>query len=158
GAEITAAFDGSMPTHERHTKQIALAIVGLVVALVAGAFVLWPRGGAPGGVVRTRAGATLELDTLWRDRRIVAFFYPGQGCDSCPHSREEIEPHRKALDADVIAIGSHPATHADQFHDRMKLGFEIYVDPKLDVIPKWGVPYVGANATAPAVFVVEPGG
>ena len=158
GAELGAAFERSVPTREPHTKQIVLAIVGLVVAFAAGAYVLWPRGGAPGGIVHTRDGATIDLATLWRDRRVVVFFYPGKGCDSCTYILDEMEAHRNDLDADLIAISSHSASHAEQLHERMKLDFEIYVDPRFDVIPRWDVPFIAGNAAAPATFVVEPGG
>lgn len=158
GATLAGAFSGSDPAHVRRTNLIALASIAVVVALAAGAYALWPRGGAPGGTVNTRTGEAIELATLWRDHRVAVFFYPGKGCDSCTYILEEIEAHRKDLDADVIAISAHGAGRAQALHERMKLGFEIYVDPKFMVIPKWGVPFITADATAAALFIVEPGG
>lgn len=158
GAELAQAFDPSVPAHERRTKQLALVIVGIVVAAAIAAWVLWPGGDAPGGKVIARDGRTVELSSLWEQRRVVVVFYPGKNCDVCTYILQEAEAHRSQVDADVIAISSHSASHAEQLHEKLKLGFEIYVDPTFQVIPKWDVPFVMADATGNALFVVEPGG
>src|SRR6267378_2689361 len=77
--EFRAAFDRSIPRELRRPKQIALACTGLLIAGGFAAFVLWPRGGAAGGKVRTRHGDTIELASLWEQHRVVVFFYPGRG-------------------------------------------------------------------------------
>jgi peroxiredoxin len=153
--EIHDAFDGSIPAAERRPKQIALAVIVLLIAGAIATYLLWPRGSV-GGKVQSRTGDTIELASLWKDRRTVVVFYPGT-CD-CGFALEDLEAHRTKFDANLIAISSHSATHAAQLVERWKLGFEIYVDPKFKVIPKWGVPFVIADATAWAVFIVEPDG
>lgn len=156
-AELAEAFDPSIPIHERRPKQIAIAIVGLVIAGVVAAYLLWPRGGAVGGKVHTRQGGVIELSSLWEHRRVVVVFYPGKGCD-CDATLQDLDDHRAGFDADLIAISSHSSTYAEQLHQRLGLGYEIYVDPTFEVIPSWGVPFVIADATSWAIFIVEPGG
>jgi len=155
--EIADAFDTSIPREERRPKQIAIAIVGLAIAGIIATYLLWPRGGAPGGKVHTRHGDIIELASLWEHRRVVVVFYPGRGCD-CDSTLQDLEDHRGSFDADLIAISSHSSTYAEQLHERLKLGYEIYVDPAFQVIPDWDVPFMIANATTWAVFIVEPGG
>lgn len=155
--EVADAFDPSIPREERRPKQIAIAIVGLLIAGAVATYLLWPRGGAPGGEVHTRHGDVIELASLWEHRRVVVVFYPGRGCE-CDAMLEDLEAHRSSFDADLIAISSHSSAYAEQLHERLHLGYEIYVDPTFQVIPKWDVPFVIADATAWAVFVVEPGG
>ena len=158
GAELAQAFDPSVPAHERRTKQLALVIVGIVVAAAIAAWVLWPGGDAPGGKVIARDGRTVELSSLWEQRRVVVVFYPGKNCDVCTYILQEAEAHRSQVDADVIAISSHSASQAQQLHEQLHLGFEIYVDPSFQVIPKWKVPFLAADSTGYGVFVVERGG
>ena len=155
--EIRDAFDASIPVAERRPKQIALAIIATVIIGAVATFLLWPRDGAPGGAVRSRTGATVELDSLYEHERVVAVFYPGRGCD-CDWFLEDLEKHRAQFKGKVIAVSSHTVERAADLHDRLKLGFEIYVDPKLDVIPEWKVPFLMANTTTFAIFVIEAGG
>ncbi len=153
--EVRDAFDGSIPAAERRPKQIALAVIGALIIGAIATYVLWPHASV-GGKVQSRTGETVELASLWKDRRTVVVFYPST-CD-CGFALQDLEAHRAKFDANLIAISSHSSDYAAQLHDRWKLGYEIYVDPTFKVIPKWGVPFVVADATAWAVFIVEPGG
>jgi peroxiredoxin len=151
-------FDPNVDRATRRTRLLALGVViGVAVAVVL-AIVLWPSRGAAGGVVTARDGRKVELASLWSKRRVVAVFYPGRGCDSCTYILADFEARRRDIDADIIGISSHSRAHADQLHERLGLGFELYVDPTFQVIPQWGVPFVAADATASAVFVIERGG
>lgn len=154
--EIRDAFDGSIPAEERRPKQIALAVIGALFVGAIATYALWPSRSV-GGKVQSRTGDTVELSSLWKDRRTVVVFYPGTGADY-DFMLQDLEAHRAKFGANLIAISSHSAEYAGQLHDRLKLGFEIYVDPTFKVIPKWGVPFVIANATSWAVFIVEAGG
>ena len=151
------AFDPAVPAHERRTKQIALAIVALVIAGAVATFLLWPRGGAAGGTVRSHTGASVDLGALYEHERVVAVFYPGSGFDPEPFL-EELERMRPQFDAKLVAITSHPVDRAAALHDKLHLGFEIYVDPTFKVIPEWKVPFATKDATSFAVFIIEPGG
>jgi peroxiredoxin len=151
-------FDPNVDAETRRTRLLALGIAITIAVAVVLAIWLWPRGGAAGGVVTARDGRKVELASLWSKRRVVAVFYPGRGCDSCTYILSDLEARRRDIDADIIGISSHSRAHADQLHERLKLGFELYVDPALQVIPKWGVPFVAADTTGSAVFVIERGG
>jgi peroxiredoxin len=113
------------------------------------------------GTVTTRAGAPLDLATLWEKQRVVVVFYRGHWCPHCKHQLGELNSHQKQLaerEAIVVAISSDPPADAEALHRKLSLTFEVYSDPELAVISKWGVDDYGKGIARPATFVVEQGG
>jgi peroxiredoxin len=113
------------------------------------------------GTVTTRAGAPLDLATLWERQRVVVVFYRGHWCPHCQHQLGELNEHQKDLterEAIVVGISSDPPEDAETLHKKLNLVFEVYSDPQLAVITKWGVEDYGAGIARPATFVVEKGG
>ena len=132
--------------------------MGIVLAAVAAtvlAIVLWPRGGAPGGKLRNHRGELVDLSTLWSDRRVVVMFYAG--FDRSSGQLRELNARLPEFDATVIAISSGSSSRAARLHEQLELRFDLYSDSTLTVIPTWGVPFVIADVTSDAVFIVEPG-
>lgn len=133
---------------------------GIVVAGVAAtalAIAPWARGGsAPGGKLRNHRGELVELSTLWRERRVVVMFYAG--FDRSRDQLRELDARLPEFDATVIAISSGSSSHAAQLHEQFALRFDLYSDSTRTVIPTWGVPFLSADVTSDAVFIVEPGG
>lgn len=155
--EFHAAFDKSVPAANRRPKQIALVTICLLLVGAFAAFVFWPRGNAAGGTVRSYTGETVDLDALFDKQRTIVVFYPGKGCE-CEPFLEELERARPKLNGKVVAISSQPVASAAALHAKLKLGYDLYVDPTFETIPEWKVPYLMAGATTFAVFVVEKGG
>ena len=113
------------------------------------------------GTVTTRAGAPLDLSTLWENQRVVVVFYRGHWCPHCQHQLGELNQHQKELaerEAIVVAISSDVPGDAEVIHAKLGLAFEVYSDPELAVITKWGVEDYGKGIALPATFVVERGG
>jgi peroxiredoxin len=158
GHVIDDLRDPTQPPHERRRKLLAWGIVLVFVGAVALTLVLLlrPDGRAPGGKVRNRQGELIELSTLWRDRRVVVMFYAGYG-----RSRDQLsqlDTFRREIDATVIGISFGSTSQADRIHKELELGFELYTDPTFNVMASWDVPFVMADVTAEATFIVEPGG
>jgi peroxiredoxin len=82
----------------------------------------------------------------------------------CPHCQKQLgdlnarEKDFAELGATVAAISTDTAEDATALRERLGLGFELYSDPDLSVITKWGVADYTANIAKPATFIVEPGG
>jgi peroxiredoxin len=113
---------------------------------------------APGGTVQSTKGDAVDLASLWQDKRVIVVFYHGHWCPNCQKELGEINDHLREIDAVVIAISSDESTDAKALHDKLGLAFELYADPSLQTIAKWGVEDYGANIAQSATFVVEPGG
>jgi peroxiredoxin len=116
---------------------------------------------AQSGTVTTRAGAPLELASLWEKQRVVVVFYRGHWCPHCKQQLGDLNQHQKQLaerEAIVVAISSDPPADAAELHRKLGLTFEVYSDPELAVITKWGVDDYGKGIARPATFVVEQGG
>src|SRR5262245_58447994 len=109
------------------------------------------RGGAPGGKVRDRHDQPVELSSLWRDRRALVLFYAG--FDREREQLADVNAHLAELDATVVAISFDSTSRMQVLHEELGLRFELYTDRTFQVIPKWGVPFVLANATSSATFV-----
>ena len=117
---------------------------------------------APEGTVVTKAdGATLDLGTVWDKHRALVVFYLGGWCPHCKRQLELLQQYQKDisdLDAVIIGISADKPEDAKALHDKLNLNFELYADPDLAVITKWGVADVGQHIAFPATFIVEPGG
>ncbi len=116
---------------------------------------------APEGTVQARDGSQFELATVWRDRRVVLVFYRGHWCPACKHQLGELEKRRVELGnlgATIVAVSSDSPADATALHRQLGLGFELYADPQLAVITKWGVDDYENGISLPATFVVEAGG
>ena len=119
------------------------------------------QGVAQPGTVKTRSGASFDLATLWQDHRVVVVFYRGHWCPHCQHQLGEINQHQQEIEAQkaiVVGISSDAPDDAEALHGKLGLAFEVYSDPDLAVITKWGVDDYGKGISLPATFVVEQGG
>ena len=116
---------------------------------------------APPATVTKRDGAQIDLATQWEKQKVLVVFYRGGWCPHCQKQLAELQANQKQIaDAGAIIVGitSDSTEDVNKTRDKLGLNFELYSDPQLAVITKWGVEDVGANIARPAVFVVEPGG
>lgn len=116
---------------------------------------------APGGVVLGRDGANVDLGTLWVRERAVVVFYMGGWCPHCQKQLGDLNNAQKQFTdrgVRIIAISADSPTNAAAMRDKLTLGFDLYSDPELAVIAKWGVEDFGSHIARPATFIVEPGG
>ena len=116
---------------------------------------------APSGVVQGRGGASLELATLWADHRVVVVFYRGHWCPHCQYQLGQLDLLAREQgegDVKIVAISSDGVADVEALHAKLGLAFELYADPELAVITKWGVDDYGQGISRPATFVVAPGG
>jgi peroxiredoxin len=119
---------------------------------------------APETVVQKRDGSTFELATLWAEdqgQKVVVVFYRGGWCPHCQKQLAELQRHhRDFTDAGAIVVGISNEAGADAtaLRDKLELGYELYSDPELAAITRWGVEDYGAGIARPATFVVQPGG
>lgn len=116
---------------------------------------------APGGVVLGPDGSNVDLGTLWVSQRAVVVFYMGHWCPHCQKQLGDLNAASKQF-ADrgvrLIAISSDQVADAAALKEKLALGFDIYADPQLAVIAKWGVEDDQTQIARPATFIVEPGG
>ena len=118
-------------------------------------------GEAPEAVVHKRDGSTIDLATLWHDKKVLVVFYRGGWCPHCQKQFAELQDHYKDFDeaeVTVLGISSDSTADATALREKLSLGFELYSDPDLAVITKWGVEDYGAGISRPATFVIQPGG
>ena len=116
---------------------------------------------APGGEVLARDGTSVDLGTLWVSQRAVVVFYMGHWCPHCQKQLGDLNEAQKQFTdrgVRIIAISSDPVADAAAMRDKLTLGFDLYSDPELSVIAKWGVEDYGSGIARPATFIVEPGG
>ena len=116
---------------------------------------------APPATVTKRDGNQIDLASEWEKRKVLVIFYRGGWCPYCAKQLAELQANQKKFaDAGAIIVGisSDSVEDANKTRDKLGLNFELYSDPSLTVITKWGVEDVGANIARPAAFVVEPGG
>jgi peroxiredoxin len=113
---------------------------------------------APEGTVQNGSGVPVELASLWKDHRVVVVFYHGGWCPPCREQLTRLNEHMREIDGHVIAISADSPEAAKELHDKLGLVFELYADPTLATIQKWGVEDYGNNIAESATFVVEPGG
>lgn len=117
---------------------------------------------APDGImVQTQDGKPIDLATLWRAQRVVVVFYRGHWCPHCKHQLGELEKRRVEvgnLGATVVAVSSDSPADAAALRQQLGLGFQLYADPQLAMITRWGVDDYQNGISLPATFVVEVGG
>jgi peroxiredoxin len=116
---------------------------------------------APEAVVKKRDGTAFDLATLWEKKKVVVVFYRGGWCPHCQKQMAELQSHYRDFNeanAVVVGISNEGGAEATALRDKLSLGFELYSDPELAVITKWGVVDYGAGISRPATFVIEPGG
>lgn len=116
---------------------------------------------APGGVVTSRDGKSVDLSTLWATQPVVVVFYRGHWCPHCQYQFGELQKHKQAFvdrGVNVVGISSDEPTDLDALRNKVGLTFELYSDAGLAVIPKWGVEDFGKSIAKPATFLVRPGG
>lgn len=116
---------------------------------------------SPGGVVVARDGSTVDLSSLFANQRTLVVFYMGHWCPHCQKQLGDLNNAQKQFadrDVKIVAISSDPVADATSMHDKLGLNFDLYSDPELAVIAKWGVEDYGSGIARPATFVVEPGG
>jgi peroxiredoxin len=116
---------------------------------------------APGGVVLGKDGSNVDLGTLWVSQRTLVVFYMGGWCPHCQKQLGDLNNAQKQFsdrNVRIIAISADPVDAAAAMSSKLTLGFELYSDPDLAVIAKWGVEDFGQHIARPATFIVEPGG
>jgi peroxiredoxin len=116
---------------------------------------------APSATVTKRDGNQIDLASLWEKQKVVVVFYRGGWCPHCQKQLTELQANQKQFaDAGAILVGisSDSVEDANKTRDKLGLNFELYSDPSLDVITRWGVEDVSANIARPATFIVETGG
>ena len=116
---------------------------------------------APGGVVLGKDGSNVDLGTLWVSQRTLVVFYMGGWCPHCQKQLGDLNNAQKQFtdrNVRIIAISADQVDAAAAMSSKLTLGFELYSDPDLAVIAKWGVEDFGQHIARPATFLVEPGG
>src|SRR5262249_29573384 len=106
-------------------------------------------------------GATLDLATLWADKRVLLVFYMGHWCPHCQKQLGELNDHAAQFAANgttVIAVSTDTPEDVVALKAKLGLAFDLYSDPELQTIAKWGVADYSANVATPASFVIQPGG
>lgn len=119
-------------------------------------------GTAPDGdVVHARDGSNFDLSTLWTQQRVVLVFYMGHWCPHCQRQLGDIQAHLKDfgdLATTVVAVSTDAPDDAGALKDKLGLTFDLYSDPELAVIGKWGAADYGANIAKPSTFIIAKGG
>lgn len=116
---------------------------------------------APGGIVTSRDGKSVDLATLWSSQPVVVIFYRGHWCPHCQYQFGELQKSKQEFvdrGVNVIGISSDEPQDLDALRTKTGLTFELYSDPGLVVIQKWGVEDFGNSIAKPATFLVHPGG
>ncbi len=116
---------------------------------------------APSGTVIARDGTPFDIATLWDRRRVVLVFYMGHWCPQCQKQLAEYSSRAKdfeAQDATIVAVSTDTPEDASALRDKLGLSFELYVDPQLEMITKWGVADTSTNIARPSTFIIEQGG
>jgi peroxiredoxin len=116
---------------------------------------------APPSVVGGKDGASVDLASLWADKRVLLVFYMGHWCPHCQKQLAELNDHKAQFAANhttIVAVSTDTPEDIAALETKLGLGFDVYSDPQLQTIGKWGVADYGANVAKPASFIVEPGG
>jgi peroxiredoxin len=118
-------------------------------------------GTAPGGVVHALDGHDVDLASLWDKQRVVIVFYMGHWCPHCQKQLGDIQARLGEFtkaNANVVAVSTDKAEDASALRQHLNLTFDLYSDPDMTAIQKWGIADFGAGIAKPATFIVQPGG
>ncbi len=116
---------------------------------------------APGGMVTSAQNTNVELASLWQDHRVVLVFYRGHWCPYCQHQLDDLNKHFGDFEqkgATIVAVSVDSIADQQKMSQKFGLRFQLYSDPQLAVITKFGVDDYAAGISRPAVFVIEKGG
>jgi peroxiredoxin len=116
---------------------------------------------APSATVVKRDGTMIDLSEMWQKQKVVVVFYRGGWCPHCAKQLATLQKEQRQFadsGAIILGISSDSVEDANKTRDKLGLNYELYSDPQLTVISKWGVEDVGQNIARPATFIVEPGG
>ena len=112
-------------------------------------------------MVQANDGSQTDLTKHWAEKRAVLVFYMGHWCPECQKQLAELNDHAKefeAQDVTIVAVSSDQPDDAAALKEKLGLGFELYVDPQLQMITKWGVEDTSTNIARPSTFIIETGG
>jgi peroxiredoxin len=118
-------------------------------------------GTAPASVVHGKDGATVDLATVWADKRVLLVFYMGHWCPHCQKQLGELNDHKAdfaAKGTTIVAVSTDTPEDVAALETKLGLGFDVYSDTELQTIAKWGVADYGANVAKAASFIIQPGG
>ena len=119
---------------------------------------------APEAIVKKPDGTEIDLSALWdkeKDQKVVVVFYRGGWCPHCKKQLAELQEHHRQILATksiLIGVSNEEGAAAKALRENLELGFDLYSDPELAMITKWGVEDFEAKIAKPATFVVQPGG
>lgn len=116
---------------------------------------------APDGTVTALDGTPFDIATLWDRRRVVLVFYMGHWCPACQKQLAEYNAKAAAFekeDATIVAVSTDSPEDAAALKEKLGLSFELYVDPQLQMITKWGVNDSSQNIARPSTFIIQTGG
>jgi peroxiredoxin len=119
---------------------------------------------APDAVVKKRDGSTYDLAQLWdksKEHKVVLVFYRGGWCPHCQKQFAALQAAYRDFNevkAIIVGVSNEPGEAGTALKEKLGLGFELYSDPELQVITRWGVDDPGQNMSRPATFIIEPGG
>jgi len=101
-------------------------------------------------LVQANDGSQTDLTKHWAEKRAVLVFYMGHWCPECQKQLGQLNEHQQdfaAKHTEVIALKA-----------KLGLTFDLYSDPELETIAKWGVADYGTNIAKPSTFVIQKGG
>jgi peroxiredoxin len=116
---------------------------------------------APSGEVTARDGTPFDIATLWDRRKVVLVFYMGHWCPACQKQLSEYNARAadfEKQDATIVAVSTDSPEDASALKDKLGLSYELYVDPQLQMITKWGVQDSAQQIALPSTFIIQPGG
>jgi peroxiredoxin len=116
---------------------------------------------APAAVVQNRDGGNVDLASIWGTKRVLLVFYMGHWCPHCQKQLGELNERMADFGAKgvtIVAVSNDPADDMGALHDKLHLGFDLFTDPELATVTRWGALDAATNVARPSVFIIEPGG
>ncbi len=112
-------------------------------------------------LVQANDGSQTDLTKHWAEKRVVLVFYMGHWCPECQKQLGQLNEHQQdfaAKHTEVIAVSTDTPADATALKAKLGLTFDLYSDPELQTIAKWGVADYGTNIAKPSTFVIQKGG